>query len=499
MTYDVVVVGAGVGGLTAAALLAARGLSVCVLERESRAGGCAAAVEHHGYAFEPGASLYAAWQQGGIHERVFAELPAPAPEVAPLDTPYVVRLPDGACISVGGSDEEFYDRLARAFPECAARAVNFYRELAPVAGALERAARRAPDLLTAPRLRRARLIASEPRHAPRVLAAMSHTAERHLEGTSERFRLFVDAQLQIFGQRPSRDCAYLYAAAALRQTRLGMYSLRGGAQALADSLAESVTRSGGRLRFDTTALRLAFDSRGRASGVELLSGETVAAGRAVVSNLTAWDTYGKLVGSQRTPADVRARLKELRGWGAYLLFLGMDEAAAADLPAERVLALTDSARAAEFDAESALFMFASAPAGDARAPAGKRAVTVSTFTEAERWFTFHEDESAHERQDQEALETWWARLHAAMPELGDRVEVIETATPRTFYERTRRRLGMVGGAGQSLDVFGPRALSHLTSVPNLYMVGDTVFPGNGVAAVTHSALVAANEIAPPSR
>ncbi|MDT7806794.1 MAG: hypothetical protein QOJ70_607, partial [Acidobacteriota bacterium] len=33
----------------------------------------------------------------------------------------------------------------------------------------------------------------------------------------------------------------------------------------------------------------------------------------------------------------------------------------------------------------------------------------------------------------------------------------------------------------------------------LFMVGDTVFPGNGVAAVTHSALVVANEIAPPAR
>jgi phytoene dehydrogenase-like protein len=75
--------------------------------------------------------------------------------------------------------------------------------------------------------------------------------------------------------------------------------------------------------------------------------------------------------------------------------------------------------------------------------------------------------------------------------------VLETATPRTFYERTRRRLGMVGGTGQSLDVFGPNAITHRTAIARLYMVGDTVFPGQGAAAVTHSALVAANEIAPP--
>jgi prolycopene isomerase len=276
-----------------------------------------------------------------------------------------------------------------------------------------------------------------------------------------------------------------------------MYAMRGGAQALADALAESIKKSGGTVRMNAPVLRLARDARGRAAGVDLLSGERVEARRAVVSNLTVWDTYGKLVGLAHTPADVRLRLKSLRGWGAYLLFLGADEAAAARLPATHVLALTDFQEGRRLDPEGSLFMFAAAPSWDARAPAGVRAATVSAFTDAEQWFAFHDDESAHEEQDRAALESLWARLHKALPELGAGVEVIETATPRTFYERTRRRLGMVGGLGQSLDVFGPNSLTHRTAVESLYMVGDTVFPGQGVAAVTHSALIAANEIAPP--
>jgi phytoene dehydrogenase-like protein len=40
MAHEVVVVGGGIGGLTVAALLAARGVGVCLLEKESRAGGC---------------------------------------------------------------------------------------------------------------------------------------------------------------------------------------------------------------------------------------------------------------------------------------------------------------------------------------------------------------------------------------------------------------------------------------------------------------------------
>jgi C-3',4' desaturase CrtD len=499
MAYEVVVVGGGIGGLTAAALLAARGVHVCLFEKESRAGGCAATFEKFGYEFEQTASLYSSWQAGEIHERVFAELPAPPPVVHPANPAYVVRLPDQTDIPIVEDDAEFEATLRASFPECAEQSVNFYRELAPIGSALRRVARRAFDLRTANRLRRTLATVAEARVASRVLSAMNRTADEYLEGTSLRFRRFIDVQLQIFAQRASHECAYLYAAVALMLPRTGMYSMQGGAQALADALTEAIRKSGGTVRLNTSVLRLAYDAGGRASGVDLLSGERVEATRAVVSNLPVWDTYGKLVGLNNTPEDLRLRLKSLRGWGAYLLYLGMDERAASGLSAERILALTDWCEGEEYDAERSQFMFACAPEGDARAPAGKRAVTVSTFTEPTQWFSFHRDETEHEEQDQSRLEECWAQIHRSMPELGDSIEVIETATPRTFYEMTRRKLGMVGGVGQSLDVFGMNSFSHRTPLQNLYMVGDTTFPGNGIAAVTQSALIVANEIAPRER
>jgi phytoene dehydrogenase-like protein len=142
-------------------------------------------------------------------------------------------------------------------------------------------------------------------------------------------------------------------------------------------------------------------------------------------------------------------------------------------------------------------MFSASPAWDTkRAPAGKRAVTVSLYTDVEEWFAYHTDESEHEAQDQNFLEASWERLHRALPELGAGVEVIETATPRTFYEATRRKLGMVGGIPQTLAHSGANAFTHRTPYPALYLVGDTTFPGHGLAAVTQSALIVADEIAP---
>ena len=500
MTHEVIVVGAGVGGLTTAALLAARGVDVCILERESQGGGCATTFEKFGYGFETTAGLYAGWGADDIHARVFAELPVASPEVQRLSPAYVVRLPDMTEVSTGTCDEgikDFESKLSGAFPECAAAAINFYRELAPIAGVLRRSARRAPDLATLTRVQRMKLMAMEARHASRVLALQQHMAAQHLANASHRFRRFIDAQLQIFAGCASDECAYLYAAVALDLPRRGMYALRGGASAIAHALTDSIKQSGGTVRFDTTALRLTFDESGRASAVMLLSGETIQASRAVVSNLTVWDTYGKLVGQGRTTDELRERLKLARGWGAYLLYLGADEEAIARLPCERILALDSWQEHEPYDAARGQLMFSVSPAWDTKsAPAGKRAVTVSLYTDVNDWFAYHTDEGEHEAQDQKMLESVWERLHAALPELGAGVEVIETATPRTFYETTRRKLGMVGGIPQTLRYSGANAFTHRTSFPNLFMVGDTVFPGNGLAAATQSALIVANEIAP---
>ena len=493
MEGEVVVVGAGIGGLTVAALLAQRGVNVCLLERESRVGGCAASFEKFGYSFEQGDGLYTAWQPNEIHDRVFSELPVAPPEVRSLEPGYVVRLPDHSEIALTRNAELFEENLRKTFPECAETAVSFYQEFGEVGATLRRALRRAPDLLSISKWRRASGLLLEGKRGAHVLASSQHTTEEHLKGASFRLRRFIDIQLQTFAQGSSAQVGYLSAALALSAAQKGLFAIRGGASALANILADSIRRSGGKIRLNTPVLRLSYDSSGAAVGVDLLSGETVTASRAIVSNLTLWDTYGKLVGLNRTPTEIRSRLKELRSWGAYLLYLGMDEAAAASLVSNHVLALTDWENSQLFDPEGGQLLFSAAPAWDSRGPNGKRAVTVHAFTDVDEWFTFHKDEAELEERDQQMLERCWTRLHAAMPELGSSVEVIDTATPRTFYDLTRRKLGMVGGVNSTPGSFWPGAPSHATALSNLFIVSDTASQG-GIAGLTRSALLLANKL-----
>lgn len=355
--YDVVVVGGGIGGLTVAALLSARGVNTCLIERQSQVGGCIGRVEFSGYDFDPGDGLYTSFGPGGIHERLFAQLPVDVPAVSLMSSPYILRRADG-------SDTTIADDL---------------------------------------------------------------------------------------------------------------YSIVGGPASVAERLAESIKISGGKVRLDTPVLRLAYDESGRAIGVDLLSGERVFAKNAIVSNLTIWDTYGKLVGLNRTPPEIKKQLNALRGTGVYVIYAVMEEAAVARLPAVRMRV------------EDSVGQFTMAVA-DSAAPDGKRSVTFSTDTEVDSWFTYQSSEEDYDEWDQAALAEFWKRVHAALPELGGDVEIIETANPRTYYDQTRRKLGMVRG------IEGQPIQSYETSLPNLFIVGDTVSAAASMDSVVESAVLLADRI-----
>jgi hypothetical protein len=122
-------------------------------------------------------------------------------------------------------------------------------------------------------------------------------------------------------------------------------------------------------------LRLAYDESGRVTGVDLLSGERVFAKKAIVSNLTIWDTYGKLVGLNRTPSEIKKHLSTLHGTGVYVVYAGFEESAMARLPGERM-------RVEDGEGDFTL------ATSSGIAPPGKRAVTFTTRTEIDSWFAY---------------------------------------------------------------------------------------------------------------
>src|SRR5262249_17737384 len=217
-------------------------------------------------------------------------------------------------------------------------------------------------------------------------------------------------------------------------------------------------------------------SSGAATGVDLLSGETITARKAVISNLTIWDTYGKLAGLNRTPSEIRKEINALQGSGAYVVYATIEEGAIARLPSERLLVTTTPTNRDD-DSFSEISLAIQG-----------RTATLKSATNVNEWFAYHASEEDFEESDQAALERFWTKLHAAVSELGGGIEIIETANPRTYYDQTRRKLGMVMGV-QPAPIPSPK-----TFLPNLFMGGDTVSRSPDLSSVAETALSLANEL-----
>jgi prolycopene isomerase len=470
MAYDVVVVGGGIGGLTVAALLSARGLSVCLLERQSQVGGCIGRTKFGGYDFDPGMGLYTDWGPGEIYDRVFGELPIQSPTASIIESEYVVRLPDRTDVRLKENDTEFSEEIAAVFPECVKEATDFYRLLREVNEQREQQ----HSSVFGKALKKL---------WSRSAVEMEQPIFGFIENTSIRFKQFIEAQLEAFLHRGIENCTFGPACRVLSIPRQKRYSIENGIATVAERLAESIKKSGSVIRLNSPVLRLAFDANGRAFGVDLLSGENVVAERAIISNLTIWDTYGKLVGLNRTPATIKGRLSKIQGSGAYVIYAALEDSALARLPSSKFLVAQEGSSGTE-NRINEFTVSVGEPAAD-----GKRPVTIKTGTEVAPWFSYQTSEEDYEEWDQAALTNLWEDLHRGVPELGAAIEVIESANPRTFYDSTRRKLGMVMGVGCTTP-----HLSNETIFPNVFLIGDTVSPGFALPSLIESAVTLADRL-----
>ncbi|MEO8891378.1 MAG: NAD(P)-binding protein, partial [Coleofasciculaceae cyanobacterium] len=113
----VVVIGAGIGGLTAGALLARRGYQVLMLDQALVPGGCASTFKRRGFTFDVGATQVAGLEAGGIHKRIFDELEVELPSATPCDPACAVVLPgETEPINVWRDPQKWQEERMRQFP-----------------------------------------------------------------------------------------------------------------------------------------------------------------------------------------------------------------------------------------------------------------------------------------------------------------------------------------------------------------------------------------------
>jgi C-3',4' desaturase CrtD len=489
--YDAIVIGAGVGGLTAAALLARDGWRVALLEGHIEPGGCASSYRRKrpdgtSYIFDVGATLFGGFQPGGAHNWVARRLGVRFP-VVPLEPAMQVWLPD-RLVTRHGDPAAWRAERARAFPAQAAAAERFWGNQEAIADIAWRFAGRYPPM---PPETVGDLIGLIPAIRPEMVGLLPHLErtvghELRRHGLEDRaLRAFIDAQLLISAQVPADECAWLFGSVALDLARQGVFYAEGGAWSIARTLADAYIRDGGELRYRAWVERVLV-ADGRAVGVRLAGGEELRA-RTIIAGQTVWDV-ARLLG-EHAPRRLR-RLAQATpaSWGAFTLYLGVDEAAIPEGVAEHQQVLM---RYDQPLGEANTAFISLHPAYDtSRAPAGQRAVTVSTHTRVDPWWEARAaGRAAYVERKERMAEALLDAVERVLPAVRGHIRYRQAGTPVSFQRYTRRAEGMVGGLGQRPSQSGFLSLgARAAGVDGLWLVGDSAFPGQSTAAVTQGAI-----------
>ena len=307
-----VVIGAGLGGLSAAMRLGSKGYSVTVIDRLDRVGGRGSSVTKNGFRFDLGPTILTVPQ---VFEKLWKDCGkdfAGDVELVPLDPFYEIRWQDGSRFQVRSSEEEMLAEVTRNFPKDLKGYCKFLedcekRYVFGFEGLGRRPMNKIWDLLKEiPGFIRLRADRS----------VYSHVSTRVKD---PKFRMALSFHPLFIGGDP-RNVTSMYILVSHLEKAFGVHYVKGGVQALADAMANVVKEQGGQVLLNSNVENITL-SKQKADGVMLENGLKLNAD-IVVSNADPGWTYNKLLPNQKKRWTEKKLKKSRWSMGLFVWYFG---------------------------------------------------------------------------------------------------------------------------------------------------------------------------------
>lgn len=474
MTFDALVIGAGFGGLGAALTLAERGARVALCEALRYPGGCASTFTRGPWRFESGATLFSGFDAHQPFDRWIRAHQLPV-ETRALD-PMIELRAEGLTLGVPPDRARFIAALCALPGAPVSRLRDFFAFQRGVADTLW-ALFDDPAMLPPLDLR------ALGRHALRAhrYAPLLPWLGRPLADALDRFelrgfaplRIYLDAVCQITVQAGVAEAEAPFALSAVDYCFRGTRHVHGGIGALATALTRALGALGVEVRMPDAVRSLRREGD---HWVAQTRRGTVRA-RTVIANLLPQNVRAIAEGVDLARLDaLGARVAE--GWGAAMLYLGLSPTAPLRGEAHH-LELVDDA-GAPFLEGNHVFVSVSDRDETDRGPGGARTATVSTHVPMKRLLAL--DPDAQGRYIRAVQDRMAATIARRAPEVSAAVVHSLTASPRTFERFTGRFRGYVGGVPRRAGLAHYEGMWPEPVAPGLFLVGDSVFPGQSTLA-----------------
>ena len=495
-TYDAVVIGAGLGGLSAAAAFARQGFKVVVLEQHSVPGGYASSFKRPGgFTFDVSLHSTTVGIRGGVPNLIYGFPEIQDITFVPHKPLYRAVFPD-LDIRVPDRDIAGYIKILKtSFPDEAAGIDGIFADMKGLADDVGRLSSAGGQVD----------MTSFPQKFPFLFKNFNRTWGAMVDDRikNPKLKAVISSLWGYFGLPPSKLSPFYYAMPLMGYLEGGGYYPVGTSQKISDAFVGIIRKNGGEVRLNTRVEKILTRDHA-ATGVRTADGAEYR-GRAVVSNANAIDTFTRMMDDKEFLKDTLARMDKLSvSFSTLLVWLGLKT----DLVRKVGIKESEIFYTPDYDVEAdyQAIMAGGLPADPGFgltiydnvcpgcSPKGKNTVNIIATQGYDYWKKYETDyfygnKDAYNKEKLRLADILIDKVEEKfLPGLRQAIEVKEVATPLTNLRFTSNPRGAIYGWDQTVDNSGQRRFPQKTQIKNLYLSGAWTFPGHGYGACIPSGL-----------